>query len=149
MDSSDMASDVLAWSDVQSPRVLVADDDDEMCALVANILRADGFDVIEAHDGEAALDLLDLAVDDPRVCPDLIVTDVKMPKFSGLGVLNALRRAQLDLPVILMTALADGSVATLARRLGAVAVLRKPFAADDLLSAVKKARRGAADKGQG
>jgi two-component system C4-dicarboxylate transport response regulator DctD len=63
-----------------------------------------------------------------------------MPKFSGLGVLSALRRAEVRLPVILMTALGDGSVGTLAKRLGAVDVLRKPFAPDDLLKAMTKAR---------
>jgi CheY-like chemotaxis protein len=123
-----------------SIRVLVADDDDDMRALVVTMLRANGFDVVDAPDGETALDLLNAAIDDPRICPDVVVADVKMPKFSGLGVLSALRRAEVNVPVILMTALVDGSVATLARRLGAVEVLRKPFSADDLLRAMKKAR---------
>jgi FixJ family two-component response regulator len=104
-----------------SLRVLVADDDDDMRALVAALLHANGFEVLEVRDGEAAL-------------------DVKMPKFSGLGVLSALRRSAMGLPVILMTALSDASVGTLAKRLGAVAVLRKPFAPEDLLNAMAKAR---------
>ena len=120
--------------------MLVADDDEDMRALVATLLDANGFDVLQAADGEAALDLLNSAVDDPRTCPDVVIADVKMPKFSGLGVLSALRRAEVRLPVILMTALGDGSVGTVAKRLGAVDVLHKPFAPDDLLKAMTKAR---------
>ncbi len=120
-------------------RALVVDDDDDMRALVAELLRADGFDVVEKADGEAALDLLDSTVQDPDACPEVLIIDVKMPKFSGLGVIDALRRAQVDLPVIVMTALDDRSVTTLARRLGALDVLHKPIAADDLRSAVRSA----------
>jgi FixJ family two-component response regulator len=62
-----------------------------------------------------------------------------MPRLSGLGVLDALRRAHLHFPVILMTVLADESVHTVARRLGAVGVLHKPFDVDDLRTAVMNA----------
>lgn len=137
-----MAPRVLPSSVVGIRRVLIVEDDDDTRAVVADTLRADGFDVVEAADGEAALDFLDAAVEDPRACPDVVITDVKMPKFSGLGVLSALRRAQVDLPVILMTALADRSVTTLAKRLGAADVLLKPFSADDLRRAIKRARPG-------
>jgi DNA-binding response OmpR family regulator len=125
---------------MQPPRVLVVDDDEDMRALVAGTLRAEGFEVVEAADGEAALDLLDAVVENPLVCPDVVITDVKMPKFSGFGLLSALRRAQVQLPVILMTVLADQSVTTLAKRLGAAEVLHKPLLADDLRRAVKKLR---------
>ena len=63
-----------------------------------------------------------------------------MPRLSGLGVLDALRRAQLHFPVILMTVLADSSVYVVAKRLGAVGVLMKPFDVDDLRTAVLNAR---------
>jgi FixJ family two-component response regulator len=62
-----------------------------------------------------------------------------MPHLSGLGVLDALRRAHLHFPVILMTVLVDNSVHTVARRLGAVGVLHKPFDVDDLRTAVMNA----------
>jgi two-component system OmpR family response regulator len=120
--------------------VLVADDDEDMRALVAETLRADGYAVREARDGEELLDALEGAFDDPLSCPDVVVTDVMMPRLSGLGVLDALRRAQLHFPVILMTVLVDHSVDIVARRLGAVGVLRKPFDVDDLRTAVVNAR---------
>jgi CheY-like chemotaxis protein len=116
--------------------VLVADDDEDMRSLVANCLRADGHSVLEARDGSELLERLEAALDDPRSRPDVVVTDVMMPRLSGLGVLNALRRAQLHFPVILMTVLADPSVYTVARRLGALGVLHKPFDVDDLRTAV-------------
>jgi two-component system response regulator (stage 0 sporulation protein F) len=116
--------------------VLVADDDDDMRDLIAATLRSDGYEVLEATDGVDLLDRLERALDDPSERPDVVVTDIMMPRLSGLGVLDALRRAQLHVPVILMTVLADQSVHIVARRLGAVGVLRKPFDADDLRAAV-------------
>jgi CheY-like chemotaxis protein len=120
--------------------VLVADDDEDMRVLVAATLRADGYEVREACDGADLLDQLEEGLDDARARPDVVVTDVMMPRLSGLGVLDALRRAQLHFPVILMTVLADESVHIVAERLGAVGVLRKPFDLDDLRTAVVNAR---------
>jgi CheY-like chemotaxis protein len=120
--------------------VLVAYDDDDMRALVAATLRADGYQVLEARDGADLLEQLESAIDDPRARPDVVVTDVMMPKLSGLGVLDAIRRAQLHFPVILMTVLSDRSVFIVAKRLGAVGVLLKPFDVDDLRTAVMNAR---------
>lgn len=113
--------------------VLVADDDEDMRALVAGTFRSDGHAVIEARDGAELLELLE------HTLPDVVVTDIMMPHLSGLGVLDALRRANLRFPVILMTVLADNSVYTLAKRLGAVGVLRKPFEVDDLRTALNNA----------
>jgi len=119
--------------------ILIADDDDDMRSLVADTFRSDGYTVIEARDGAELLYRLEHAFDDPRALPDVVVTDVMMPQLSGLGVLDALRRANLHFPVILMTVLADNSVHTVARRLGAVGVLQKPLDFDDLRTAVMNA----------
>jgi CheY-like chemotaxis protein len=119
--------------------VLVADDDEDLRALVCETLRADGYRVIEAHDGAELLEQLRGGLDGTLERPDVVVTDVLMPKLSGLGVLDALRRAQWNVPVILMTVMGDGSVHTLARRLGAVSVLRKPLDIEVLRTAVMNA----------
>jgi CheY-like chemotaxis protein len=119
--------------------VLVADDDEDLRALVVEILRTEGYRVVEAHDGEELLDHLRGALNGSHARPDVVLTDVLMPKLSGLGVLDALRRAQWNVPVILMTVMGDGSVHTLARRLGAVCVLRKPLDVDVLRTAVLNA----------
>jgi CheY-like chemotaxis protein len=118
-------------------RVFVADDDDAMREAVTVCLRAEGHDVVEARDGAELVDLLQDAVGSLR--PDVVVTDVRMPNLSGLGVLAALQRAKWTVPVLLITALVDESVHTVARRMGAIGVLRKPFETHDLLMAVAKA----------
>ena len=119
--------------------ILVADDDEDVRALVADTLRADGHFVVEAHDGAELVECLRDALDDVTVRPDVIVTDVRMPNLSGLGVLAELRRSHMDLPVVLITVLADDSVRTVARRLGAVGVLKKPLDVDNLRTAVLNA----------
>jgi CheY-like chemotaxis protein len=91
---------------------------------------------MEARDGQDLLDKLQHTIDDPAVRPDVVVADIMMPKLSGLGVLDALRRAQVHVPVVLMTVLTDHSVNLVARRLGAVGVLHKPFDASALRAAV-------------
>jgi CheY-like chemotaxis protein len=120
--------------------VYVADDDADMRALVSETLRGDGCATREASDGEELLELLRLALADPELCPDVVVADVRMPRLSGLGVLHALRRAAWNLPVIMITVVSDQSIHTVAKRLGAVGVLHKPFDPDDLLIAVRHAK---------
>ena len=120
--------------------VLVADDDDDMRAMVTATLQGDGCSTLEARDGEELLDLLRQAVDHPALQPDVLVTDVKMPRLSGLGVLEALNAARWKLPVVMMTVVSDESIHTVSKRLGAVGVLHKPFDPNDLLTAVRNAK---------
>jgi CheY-like chemotaxis protein len=119
--------------------ILVADDDEDVRALVAQTLRADGHRVVEACDGAELIERLRDALADLADRPDVVVTDVRMPKLSGLGVLAELRRSHWDLPVVLITVMADESVGTIARRLGAVGVLKKPLDVDNLRTAVVNA----------
>jgi DNA-binding response OmpR family regulator len=119
--------------------ILVADDDDDMRALMVNTLRSDGYAVVEAHDGAELLEILRDALEDVGVRPDIVITDIKMPRLSGFGVLQALRRAHVRMPVILVTAFGDESMHVVAKRLGAVGVLQKPFDVDDLRTVVMNA----------
>jgi len=107
-------------------RVLVAEDDDDMRRLVADVLRRRGYDVEEASDGAGILDRIEASVSRPESIFDLIVSDVAMPHLSGLDVLAALRCAHWETPVILMSARADADMRDEARDLGA-AFLDKPF----------------------
>jgi CheY-like chemotaxis protein len=115
-------------------RVLVADDDEDMRHLVSHALRKDDWDVVEAADGEALLDYVGASMlGEPHAKrPELIISDIRMPGFSGLQILAGLKRAQLATPVVLMTALSDQQVYTDAERLGAAAIFRKPFDPDQL-----------------
>lgn len=118
-------------------RVLVAEDDAEMRSVVAAAVRKDGYEVVEARDGAEVLDLIGDSLlrrkPDP---PDVLITDIRMPGFSGLQVLAGLRQADWKVPVILITAFGDPGTHAQARRLGAVAVFDKPFDVDDLRTVV-------------
>lgn len=118
-------------------KVIVAEDHPAMRRLVATSLRGAGFDVIEVGDGQVLLETLrDALDDDDNPCEaSLIVTDVRMPKCSGLEVLQRLRGSKRRLPVIVMTAFGDVELHAEARRLGAALVLNKPFDVRDLVSA--------------
>jgi two-component system nitrogen regulation response regulator GlnG len=120
--------------------VFVADDDEAMREAVAMSLRAMGHHVMEARDGVELLDLVQGTVDASLPRPDVLVADVQMPHLSGFGVLAALQQAHSDIPILLMTALSDASLLSLAQKMGAIGILRKPFDLDDLLTAVLNAR---------
>src|SRR3954453_9787266 len=79
-------------------RVLVVDDEDNVTHLVSSALRFDGFETVTADSGTSALAKV------AEVDPDLIVLDVMMPGLDGLGVLQNLRAAGSQVPVIFLTA---------------------------------------------
>ena len=105
--------------------------------LSAQAFLNDGYEVIEACDGTELLDLLADVAAFARRRPDVIVSDVMMPGYSGLSVLAALRG--LGLPVVLITARRDAEVEEDALRLGASAVVRKPLDFNDLRAAIMRA----------
>jgi len=78
-------------------RVLVVDDEVEIRTLLSRRLERAGYAVEEAGDGEEALTLVD------KNLPDVVVTDMAMPRLDGLGLLQALRRKDPELPVIVLT----------------------------------------------
>lgn len=118
-------------------RILVADDDGEMRELIRRALAGDGYEVEIARDGTDLVDrLTDSQLGGGGEAPyDLVITDVRMPGWSGLQVLAGL--GGLDAPsFILITAFGDAALHEQARRLGAAAILDKPFDLDDLRSVV-------------
>ena len=129
-------------AELKRARVFLADDDDDMRALVAHALTRDGYEVIEMCDGLETINRIRDALASNAKMPDLLVLDVLMPHYSGLGVLTALRRAHWSTPVIVMTSFPHESVAIRAKQLGAVAVFQKPFDMDDMRTAVLNASLG-------
>ena len=117
-------------------RVLLADDDLECRHLLSSELRQAGYAVTEVGSGTDLLDRLasDL-IESAQPQFDLLVSDVRMPGWSGLEVLGGLRRAGLGLPVVLITAFGDPKTHRVAHKLGAV-LLDKPFDLDDFRGAV-------------
>jgi len=129
--------------------VLLAEDDSELRTLVADTLRSDGFQVVEARDGFELLDRIEAAIawggrSHPPI--SLVITDVRMPGMSGVDVLTILRCAYWATPVILVSAFADATLRREARELGATAVLAKPFDLDELRDAVRAAVLRPADE---
>ena len=121
-------------------RILLAEDDDEMRALLASRLRSDGFDVLEARDGGELSTLIDAAHEARSIVPgtivDVVISDARMPHLSGLDALEGLRKNDVETPFILITAFGDTHTHSEAYRLGANAVFDKPFEVDDLCTAV-------------
>jgi CheY-like chemotaxis protein len=114
--------------------VLLAEDDCEMRRLLAHALRRDGHRVVEAKDGSELLAFVKHAQyfgGETRL-PNLIVSDIRMPGWSGLEVLAALRRIEPCVPVVLITAFGGPDVHAEAEKLGAAGVLDKPFDLADL-----------------
>lgn len=124
------------------PRVLVAEDNDDIRRLVATVLRVDGYSVIEARDGTELLEQLGSALLfghfggelDPI---DLVITDIRMPGHSGLELLAGLRDADIAVAVILMTAYGDAHTREQARALGADLLVHKPFEIEMLRRTVR------------
>lgn len=102
-------------------RALVVDDDPDINRLVQMRLKARGYLVDSAANGEQALERLD------RSSPDLMFLDVSMPGLGGLDLLERINPRQRDLAVIMMTAFGSEQVAVDALRRGADDYLRKPF----------------------
>jgi DNA-binding response OmpR family regulator len=111
-----------------APLVLVADDEEDIRALVAFRLDRAGYDVITAADGEEALTLATTRL------PDLIVLDMMMPKANGLEVTRSLRGldATKDIPVILLTARAQEADVASGFEAGVDDYVKKPFSPKDL-----------------
>ncbi|HEX4448279.1 MAG TPA: response regulator [Polyangiaceae bacterium] len=125
-----------------SRRILLAEDDGEMRALVARALRLDGYEVIEVDDGGRTLIRLAsfYAPAHQREAFDLLISDIRMPVCSGLQILERLRLAHWKMPAILMTASGDERMERQAMGLGAV-LFSKPFDVDDLRVAVMRLLR--------
>jgi len=114
------------------PRVVIAEDDDEMRAVLDELVSGLGVEVALAASGS---ELVKLLTDDQRV--DLIVTDVRMPWMTGYNVALSARNSGLTIPVIIVTAFPDDVLAAQVEKLGSAVLLAKPFRPEELLSLVR------------
>ncbi|MCP4888033.1 response regulator [Rubripirellula sp.] len=114
-------------------KILVVDDDVEIIESVRYALEGAGHEVVIARDGNQGLALAE------RENPDLIILDMMMPKRSGFLVLEKLRRLRDEpLPVIMITGNEGSRHKAYAELLGVSDYIRKPFAMDRLIDAVKR-----------
>jgi hypothetical protein len=117
------------------PRVLLADDDPQLRRLFARILEGADFHVVEAASASQALAELE------KTAFDVILSDVHMPNGGGLHLMRAVRRIDLDVPVILITGMPDVESASQAVEYGAFRYLTKPVDAERLQTTVRRAAR--------
>ncbi|MDB5290205.1 MAG: NtrC family two-component system response regulator [Phycisphaerales bacterium] len=108
-------------------RILVADDQEMMRDSLAATLVREGHEVVAAGDGAAAVARLS----GPGRF-DLLITDLKMPKLTGIELLAEAKRLRPEMPVVLMTAFATVATAVEAMKLGAYDYIQKPFDGDEI-----------------
>lgn len=118
---------------IGSALVAVVDDDEAVRAATALLLSEKGCSVCSFGDGEEFLDSAPL---DRLRC---VLLDIRMPRMSGLAVLDSLRQRRLGVPVVLLTGHADVPLAVEAMRAGAHNLLQKPYRPDQLVAAVEEA----------
>jgi DNA-binding response OmpR family regulator len=125
-------------------RILLVEDDPEMRAMLCGYLRRNGYVVIEAANGDDAIDWLGPGVleGDLERTPDLVVSDIRLPYLTGLEILEGLRVSPTPVPVILITGFGDDETHAAALAIGAECVLDKPFDLIDLRRAVRSALAG-------
>ncbi|HUU04150.1 MAG TPA: response regulator transcription factor [Myxococcota bacterium] len=115
--------------------ILVVEDDPSIAKGLDQNLRYEGFSVFVAKDGERGLEL---AVDKQ---PDLILLDVMLPKLNGFEVLREIRRRQLEMPVIMLTAKGEQLDKVRGLDMGADDYVTKPFGLPELLARIQAVLR--------
>ncbi len=124
------------------PTILVADDDPSILTIVSRVLQLNGYFVVTAQDGTAALEL------EHEMQPILAILDVRMPAMDGISVCRRIRDRS-DVPVIILTALEDEMDAARALEAGADDYVRKPFGTDELVARVRAVLRRAGNGAPG
>ncbi|HEV8266311.1 MAG TPA: sigma-54 dependent transcriptional regulator [Gemmatimonadales bacterium] len=117
-----------------SPRILLVDDEANIRKMVGALLASEGFETVEAPNGQAALALV---ADDP---PDVVLLDLLMPPGpDGLATLEQIKKRAPDVPVVMMSGKANLADAVRATKLGAFQFLEKPLTPEGVLVALRGA----------
>jgi len=114
-------------------RILLVDDDEQVREILRKRLLKSGFEVLEAIDAEAALDLFHNSP------VDAVITDLVMPGKGGQALIQELRAADPDVRIVAISGALDQDVPALlaeADRLGALRTLPKPFTSEQLLDSI-------------
>lgn len=106
--------------------ILVVEDDAHLREVITEALSDEGFTVYQANDGERALERLE------TMAPDLILSDVRMPRLTGIELAERLKQRRDPIPIVLMSANANAPLG------GGAMFLAKPFSLDDLVALVAR-----------
>jgi putative two-component system response regulator len=115
------------------PRCLIVDDEPRLRQVLMHLMRNDGFQCLEAENGEEAIAVLE------REPVTLVMSDLRMPKLDGLGLLREIRGRWPDTAVVMITAVADVEVAVSCLAVGAMDYLTKPFHLEEVRARVAQA----------
>lgn len=114
-------------------KILVVDDEPEICWIVKKVLMEEGFEVELAFDGERGLELVD------RGLPNLVLLDLRLPGIDGLEALRHIKNRHAQMPVIILSAFDNVGAAVRAMKLGAYDYLSKPLNVDEMMITLKNA----------
>ncbi|RAW01777.1 sigma-54-dependent transcriptional regulator [Pseudochryseolinea flava] len=117
-------------------KILIVDDEKDLCLVLNRFLSKHGFQVIEANKGKKALELLS------EDAPDLILCDFKLDDMDGTSVLKAIKEVNPSIPVIIITGYSNIKTAVEVMRLGAVDYVTKPLIPDEILMTIRRALEG-------
>ena len=119
---------------MHNQRILVVDDDRNICELIRLYLEKEGFAVTLAHDGQAALTLF------KESTPSVVLLDIMLPKMDGFQVCREIRRIS-NIPIIMLTAKGETFDKVLGLELGADDYMVKPFENKELVARIKAVLR--------
>lgn len=117
-----------------SKKILIVDDEPNIVLSVEFLMKREGYEVVTANDGQAAMDML------PDVKPDLMILDVMMPRKNGFEVCNEVRASSelSGLPILMLSAKGREAEVKKGISLGADAYITKPFSTHDLVAKVNE-----------
>jgi len=124
-------------------KILIVDDDIDICEIMKELLEMEGYEVMIAHSGEKALDT------SYKNEPDLILLDIMMPGIDGWNVLKRLKACKktFHIPVAMVTAMVNPEEKTRAFKEGAEEFITKPLQVDDFIKRIKRLFRTEEGKG--
>lgn len=118
---------------LEFPSLLITDDDRDFRTTLCDLFEDRGYHTIEAADGQEALDILE------RQVVHLLLVDMHMPRLTGLETLHAIRKVDMRMPFILLSAAMDPATERQARAANAFQVLSKPVRLAEITRAVQLA----------
>jgi two-component system, NtrC family, response regulator HydG len=123
------------------PKILVIDDDRDICLLLKRFLTKHNYEVAEVYAGKKALELMN------SFTPDLVLCDFRLDDMDGTTLLVKIKEQLPEVPVIIMTGYSDIKVAVEVMKLGAYDYIGKPLFPDEILVTIKKALQNQASPG--
>lgn len=117
----------------ENVKVLIVDDERDMCWVLSRVFEDAGYKVITAVDGKETLTKVE------KEEPELVILDVKLPDMGGMEVLSTIKKVKPEIGVIMISAYGTEEIRKKAMRIGAYDFIDKPFSVERILRTVKEA----------